>query len=127
MDWPDVEELLIGWLRARGFDARDELDNQLLDELPVVQVERVPGGGDDGLRLERALMDVDVYAATSTEASAMAREIRRLLLSELRGSTLPEAVIGRVGTLTPPAKRPYENTGLRRYGATYEIFLHPVS
>ncbi|WP_031189810.1 MULTISPECIES: hypothetical protein [Streptomyces] len=127
MDWPDVETLLIGWLRERGYDARDELDNDLLDELPVVQVEALPAGDDDGLRLERALLDIDVYAADSVAASAMSGQIRHLLLNELRGSKLPEAVVGKVATVARPARRPYENTALRRYGATYEIYLHPVS
>lgn len=127
MGWPDVETLLIGWLRHRGYDARDELDNDLLDELPVVQVEALPAGDDDGFRLERVLLDVDVYAADATAASALSGQIRHLLLTELRGSTLPEAVIGKVATVARPAKRPYENTALRRYGATYEIYLHPVS
>lgn len=126
MNWPDAEVMVIGWLRDRGMDARDELDNDLLDELPVVRVNRIPGGGDDGFRLDQAFMDIDVFAATSDAASALSREIRRLFLAELRGSEITEAVIGAVTTVSPPARRPYENTGLRRHGATYSIYFHPV-
>lgn len=126
----DVELLVIQWLQSQlgsGVTVRDELDNNLLDELPTVQVERLPAGDDDGYRLDRALVDVDVYAATRGSAIALAIQIRGLLLGSLPGSTTGGAVVGRVKTEAAPGARPYENTGLRRIGATYEIHSHPVS
>jgi hypothetical protein len=125
----DVELEVMKWLRPQlGPDVvvRDELDNNLLDELPTVQVQRIPTGGDDGIRLDRAFVDVDVYAATRADAIALSATIRGLLLGELRGSSTEAAVFGRVGTISPPAVRPYENTALRRVGATYEIYSHPA-
>jgi hypothetical protein len=125
----DVELQVMKWLRARldpDVVVRDELDNNLLDELPTVQVQRIPAGGDDGIRLDRAFVDIDVYAATRAEAIALSATIRGLLLGELRGSSTEEAVFSRVGTISPPAIRPYENTSLRRVGATYEIYSHPA-
>ncbi|MEU8829330.1 hypothetical protein [Streptomyces sp900116325] len=125
----DVELVLIGWLQARlGEDVlvRDETDNNLLNELPTVQIEAV-GGNDDGFRLDRPLVDVNVYAATRGAAISLAGTVRDLILHELRGSSTESAVFGRTGTVSLPAVRPYENTGLRRVGATYEIFCHPVS
>ncbi|MGW7597205.1 phage tail termination protein [Streptomyces antimycoticus] len=123
----DIELELIGWTQAR-VDAvvRDELDNNLLTELPTVQIEAV-GGDDDGFRLDRALVDVNVYAATRAEAIALAATVRGLYLTQLRGSTTANAAFGMVRALTRPAVRPYENTALRRVGATYEIYSHPVS
>lgn len=126
----DVELLIIEWLQAQlgsGVVVRDELDNNLLNELPTVQVERLPAGDDDGFRLDRALVDIDVYAATRGAAVAMALQVRGLLLGSLPGSTTGGAVVGRVRTEAAPGVRPYENTGLRRVGATYEIHSHPVS
>lgn len=125
----DVELELIGWTQARvasGVVVRDELDNNLLNELPTVQIE-VVGGGDDGFRLDRALVDVNVYAATRAEAIALAAEVHGLYLTELRGSKTTVAVFGAVSTITRPAVRPYENTALRRVGATYAIHSHPAS
>lgn len=125
----DVELLVIEWLRSHLDDSvivRDELDNSLAAELPTVQVQRVAAGGDDGFRVDRAFIDVDVYHGTRGEAIALALEARGLLLTGLPGSTTGGAVIGAVRTLTPPAIRPYENTGLRRVGATYEIYSHPA-
>ena len=125
----DVEVELIGWLQARLGEAvvvRDELDNNLLNELPTVQVQ-VVGGDDDGLRLDRPFVDIDVYHSTRGEAIGLAATVHGLLLTVLRGSTTANAVFGSVGTLSRPAARPYENTALRRVGGTYEIYCHPVS
>lgn len=126
----DIELDLIEWLQAKtGSEVvvRDEVDNNLLNELPTVQVQRVPVGGDDGLRLDRALVDIDVFAATRADAIALAASIRGWLLAELVGSQTGRAVYGRITSSPPPAVRPYENTGLRRVGATYQIYSHPVS
>lgn len=125
----DVEGLVIGWLQEAlgdGVVVRDELDNNLANELPTVQVVELPGE-DDGFRLSRALVDINVYAATRAAATVLLATVHGLLLMTFRGSSLPNAVVGRVGVVTGPAPRPYENVGLRRRGATYEIFLHPVS
>ncbi|MEH0417793.1 hypothetical protein [Streptomyces sp. B21-083] len=126
----DVELEVMVWLRARldsSVAVRDELDNNLLNELPTVQVQRIPAGGDDGIRLDRAFVDIDVYAATRPAAIALSATVRGLLLAELRGTVTDNAVFCRIGTITPPAQRDYENTALRRVGATYEIYSHPVS
>jgi hypothetical protein len=125
----DVELELIVWTRARvasGIVVRDELDNNLAAELPTVQIE-VVGGDDDGIRLDRALVDVNVYAATRAEAVALAAQLHGLYLTELRGSATETAVFGLVSTVSRPAIRPYENTDLRRVGATYAIHSHPAS
>ncbi|WP_282790932.1 hypothetical protein [Streptomyces sp. CC224B] len=125
----DVEAELIARGAARFPQAvvRDELDNNLLNELPTIQIEQAPGGNDDGLRLSRPLVDINVYAATRAGAIALALQVHAWVTGELRGSTSSTAVIGRTAALALPAVRPYENTGLRRVGATYEIYLHPVS
>lgn len=125
----DVEAELIAAATPRFPTAvvRDEVDNQLLDELPTIQIQQIPGGEDDGLRLARALVDVDIYAATRGDAYALANLVHAWLTGELRGSTTEMAVFGRISPITLPAGRPYENTGLRRVGATYEIYFHPVS
>ncbi|WP_385618526.1 hypothetical protein PXH67_06235 [Streptomyces sp. P8-A8] len=125
----DVELELIGWLQSRlgtGVAVRDELDNNLLKELPTVQVE-VVGGDDDGFRLDRALVDISTYAATRATAIAIATTVHGLILEHLRGSSTTAAVFGSVQALTRPVVRPYENTALRRVGATYQIHSHPVT
>jgi hypothetical protein len=125
----DIELELIGWTQTRlgaGVVVRDELDNNLGNELPTVQIE-VVGGDDDTFRLDRALVDVNVYAATRAAAIALAAQVHGLYLTELAGSKTTNAVFGRVTTVTRPAVRPYENTDLRRVGGTYSLYSHPVS
>jgi hypothetical protein len=129
MIWPDVEIELVAWLSAqRGSGVRvlTELPADLGDVLPAVQVQRV-GGDDDTFRLDRALVDVDVYAASRGDASTLARQVRDDLVMRLRGSSTVGAVFGLVATVSAPQWRPYENINLRRLGATYEVYFHPVS
>ncbi|MEV4783976.1 hypothetical protein AB0K53_00730 [Streptomyces tuirus] len=125
----DIELELITRATARFPSAvvRDELDNQLLNELPTIQINQIPAGDDDGVRLARMLVDIDVYAATRADAITLAREVHTWVTGELRGSHSSTLVISRTGAVTLPAIRPYDNTALRRVGATYEIFCHPVS
>jgi hypothetical protein len=125
----DIEGELIprGQARFPAAVVRDELDNNLLNELPTIQINQIPAGDDDGVRLARMLVDIDTYHRTRAEAFTLAREVHRWVTDELRGSFTSTLVIGRTAALTLPAVRPYENTGLRRVGATYEIFCHPVS
>jgi hypothetical protein len=125
----DVElELIVRTQAYMGSRAvvRDELDNNLLDELPTIKIEVITGD-DDGFRLDRALADFNVYAATRAEAIALAAELHGWILTTLRGSTSATAVISRTGTISRPAIRPYENLSLRRVGGTYEVYSHPVS
>jgi hypothetical protein len=67
----DVELELIARAAARFPDVvvRDELDNNLTNELPTMQIQ-VVGGSDDGIRLDRALVDIDVYHSTRAERAS---------------------------------------------------------
>lgn len=123
----DVEAELVAWLTDQ-LDERTltDLPANLVDALPVVQIQRV-GGGDDGVRLDRAFVAVDVYAVSRQAASTLMGQTRSLLLTGLRGTVTTAAVFTSARTISAPAWRPYENPGLRRFGATFEIFCHPVS
>lgn len=127
MAWPDIEIELVARLGDRlSVRVLTDLPANLAEVLPVIQVQRV-GGSDDGIRLDRALVDSNVYAATRAEASELSGWLRDELVVQLRGVKAAHAVFGRVSTVSAPSWRPYENVGLRRIGATYEIFFHPVS
>lgn len=126
--WPDIEIELVAWLTAAldGVRHCTELPADLLDVLPVNQIQRA-GGDDDNFRLDRALVSLDSYGGTRDAASTLARQTRNELVVNLPGVKTASAVFGRVATVSAPAWRPYENPGLRRMGATYEIYFHPVS
>lgn len=125
----DIEGQLIPRAQAHWPDAvvRDELDNNLANELPTIQIRQVPGGGIEAARLARMLVDIDVYAATRADAFALSGDVLGWVELELRGSKTSTLVIGKAGAVSLPAERPYENAALRRVGATFEIFCHPVS
>ncbi|GGV45614.1 hypothetical protein [Streptomyces spectabilis] len=124
----DVEGELIPRATARFPDAvvRDELDNNLLDELPTIQFLQVPGGGYDGAKLARMLFDMNVYAPTRASAFLLARDAHEWIMHVVRGSTTSTLVVGMVRCLALPAGLPYENKALRRVGGTYEIYCHPA-
>ncbi|WP_406122906.1 hypothetical protein OHQ89_12270 [Streptomyces canus] len=125
--WPDIEAELIVWLKTQlNVRHLTDLPANLTEILPVNQVTRV-GGDDDSIRLDRALVDIDSYGVDRAAASLLARNTRGLLVATLRGIQTTNAVFGRVSTVSAPAWRPYENPNLRRMGATYEIYFHPVS
>ena len=125
--WPDVEIELVAWLDA-ALEVRHltDLPANLLAVLPVNQVQRV-GGDDDGIRLDRALVSIDSYGADRAAASLLARRTRHELVVNLRGVQTAAAVFGGVSTISAPNWLPYENPALRRMGAIYEIYFHPVS
>lgn len=125
--WPDVEIELVAWLTST-LNVRHctDLPADLVATLPVNQVQRI-GGDDDSFRLDRALISLDSYGATREAASTLARQTRHELVNNLPGVKSTAAVFGRVSTVSAPAWRPYENPSLRRMGATYEIYFHPVS
>ncbi|MDX3549508.1 hypothetical protein PV724_44340 [Streptomyces europaeiscabiei] len=123
----DVEAELVAWSTAE-LDVRvvTDLPANLVDVLPVVQFQRI-GGDDDTIRLDRAFVEVNVYAETRQAASQLMARTRSLLLTQLRGTTTSAAVFTSSRTISAPAWRPYENPALRRFGASFEIFCHPVS
>lgn len=123
----DVEAELVAFLKAElAVRVVTDLPANLVEELPVVQIQRA-GGDDDTFRLDRAFVDIDVYAAARPAASQLMAQTRSLLLVTLRGATTASAVFTSARTISAPTWRPYENQNLRRFGVTFEIFCHPVS
>lgn len=125
--WPDVERVLLDWLRPQlpGTRLVTELPADLEARLPVVQILRVGGGRDFSWRLDLARVDVEVYAATRAAAAGLAGQVRTLL------ATLPNvqtsgAVVVRVIEETGPSWRPEANPNLRRFGMTLRVVLRPA-
>ncbi|MEV7013273.1 hypothetical protein [Streptosporangium sp. NPDC051022] len=123
----DVEALLTSWIEATvdNVHAMSETPNDLDDLLPAAKIRRI-GGPYDGFRLDRATVDVDVFDATRDGASAVALHIQWALHNLLARNKTGDAVVTRVETLTGPRPLPYDNSGLRRFGATYRITVHPA-
>lgn len=121
MPFADVEKLLVGWLGTNlGVRVLTDTPLNLADILPVVRVTRF-GGADTDVVLDRANVDVDCYAATRLDAYTLCEQVRGALLFSLAGKTVSRVTVARVQTISGPAWRPWDNTSLRRFGATYQL------
>jgi hypothetical protein len=120
--YPDVERLLVTYLGgALGVRVVTDLPSNLQQILPLVQVGRL-GGADDVIGLDRASVDVDVYAAGRAASVALAERCREALRMDLPGQTLGVVTVAAVRTTLGPTWRPYDDTtNVRRFGATYQI------
>lgn len=124
----DLEALLTGWLSevAGGLaGASTRTPPDLEQRLPWVRVALL-GGPYDGFRIDRPLVDLESFAATAAEASALARQIQGLLYSDLLGRTYGGAVVARVRTDVGTRPLPYDNPAVHRYGGTYRLAVHPA-
>lgn len=128
----DAEELtrafLLPLMVAGGFAKRivTELPAGLEKFLPLIQVERI-SGPDVVPSLDQPVMDVEVFAADRPSAKALADRVRVALRYGMNGFQYGGAVVASVDTVQGPGWRPYNNTQLRRVGATYRITLHNQS
>lgn len=121
-----VEPLLIAWFgHDLKVDATTETPPHLEEKIPLVQVVRI-SGADDGFRLDRPLVDVDVFAATRLAAAQLADQARASLRRLRWHGVFGGAVVTDVATVTGPRWLPYDNTAVRRYGATYRLAVHPA-
>lgn len=124
--FPDIEILLVAYLKAET-DKRvvTDLPANLDTLLPVIRVTRV-SGADRDYRLDRPIVDIDVFATNRTGASTLARQVLDLMRDHLQrgGAVQPTGVVTSVETLSGPRWLPDPNPNLRRFSATYEVCVH---
>jgi hypothetical protein len=126
--FPDVEILVIAYLKAK-MNRRVVTDlpagDALAAALPIFRVARV-SGEDQDYKLDRPIIDVDVFAATRSDASTLSRQAQTWLRQHLpyEDSVQPTGVVTSVDTVVGPRWLPDTNTNLRRFGASYEVTLH---
>lgn len=127
LPYVDIERVLVGWLStALSCRVLTDLPANLAAEVPLVQIARY-GGGDYLPGLDEVLLDVDAFGPDRASAVALAEAARYQLRFVLAGTQIGGAVITRVETIEAPSFRPYDNTNLRRFGASYRLFVHIVS
>lgn len=93
--------------------------------LPVIFVERI-SGAELNNRLDRPIIDVDVYALDRAQCQDIAETIRQHLRSELPGTVFDGVVFTRARTIIAPRRLAHANPRLFRYSANYELLLHPA-
>ena len=128
MAWADVETILGETLTAHfGNDITGWVTrlpaNDIRPHMPLLVVTRF-GGGYDGLAIDEAAVDVDVYASSQEGAKALAGRAV-LYLTGLRNHTADGHVLTRVQVMTSPIRRPYDSKQqVHRYGAALRVSVH---
>jgi hypothetical protein len=119
-----VEQLLAAWLGAQlsvGFYT--ELPANIASSVPLIQV--VDIGGTETVRtFDEVLLDVETFAigrAASRDLSAKARHALRYVLP---GQRLGTGVAALCDVVTSPRWLPWDQTDVRRFGATYRVVIH---
>lgn len=136
-EFEDLEGSLVAWLRGLGIARRVVTERpsnlQSADVLPLAEISDV-GGPEVARGLDAATVDVDCYhigsgtgmtaVSAREQARGFANEVRRAFQYQLPGTTLiGGAVVGRVHVARRPVWLPYDDTNIRRVGATYEIYF----
>jgi len=132
--FPSIEQLLVAFLPTiEGVppDVTSELPHNFQDAdgptamIPVVFVERI-SGAELNPRLDRPIVDVDVYSFDRAEAQDIAETIRWVLRDMLPGNIVDGVVFTRTRTVIAPRRLAHANPRLFRYSANYELVLHPA-
>lgn len=130
--FPSIEKLMVAYLpTVTGIHCTTELphDFQNVDGptglLPVTFVERISGADLDP-RLDRPIVDIDVYAGDRGQGQDLAELIRMDLRFNLPGKVFGGAVFTRVRTVVAPRLLPHANPRVKRFSANYELLLHPA-
>jgi hypothetical protein len=120
---PDMELLLIGWLQPLFPDAR------FCTELPAaitettVHVTRISGAARD-IRVDRPIVDVDVYAATHATSVSVAQAVEAVIRTARNVTVTDVGILLSATTVNGPRWLPEPNPDLRRRSATYEFYVH---
>ena len=129
MSYPSVDEVLAAWLPevvdgVRTWTTDDLLPTSLTYLLPLVQIVTY-SGADHTVGIDDASVDVDVYAPTRVVALEVAEQIRVVVRTQLVG-VVGGVTVSYTRTVQRPTSRPYDNTSIRRVGASYMIRTHAV-
>ena len=129
VEFGNLEVILRAWVAPLLDGARvvSELPGDLETNLPLLPIVR--GGGEDPrtfMCLDRAVIDVDAWGATRTDACGLAEALRLRFRRDLPNTVLDGFVFTWVTTQVAPRWQPDPNPKVRRYTATYEVGLHPA-
>lgn len=91
----------------------------------TARISRISGAPRD-IYIDRPIVDIDVFGpkGEAGNVSTAANEIQACVLS-LMSRKVQNGVIQHAVTIAGPRSLPEANTNLVRYGATYEIQIHP--
>jgi hypothetical protein len=123
--FPDVEQLLVGWLSGpqSGVDTYAYCTRLPASITQItVRVSRT-SGANRSIRVDRPIVDIDVYALSEADGAAAARLVQQAVLS-MRGVTTQDGYVQLCTTVIGPRWMPDVNPELFRFGASYEFHTH---
>lgn len=125
MSWAGVERMLVDWLTTDlGHRVCTELPADLGSVLPLIHVVRVGGPHHASTPyFQMPTINVDSFAADRGAATDLAEAVDVSLRRRLPGSTVLGARVGRTATITGPGFRAWDDSTLRRMGASYQLWL----
>jgi hypothetical protein len=134
-----ASESVVRSLLATHFDgtarAVTELPANLETQVPLIEVERIGGVSSFPALLDWPRMDVWCYAAASgtpgvdgylsarENARALAEQVRAFFLFQLPGQSAAGGFVSTVTEQQAPVWRPFDNTDVRRFQATYSFAI----
>lgn len=122
----DVESLVQTFLT--GFLPEGRICTETPDKMervvPVVQVTRITGGG--RRNLDMAVIDIDVFHIDRDDARKFAERVRDAMLYSLPGKSVGPGFVTGCDNPIGPVFRNWENQNMRRFGATYEVWVKPT-
>jgi len=129
--FPSIETLMALWLPTQvgvhvtAESWADFTGDPPAGELPLIVLDRVSGADLDP-KMDRPIIDIDVYGRTRAEAQDLAEEIRFALRDTLPNLIVDNVVFTRTRTIVAPRSLAHGNPLIRRYSATYELVLHLI-
>lgn len=135
--WPDVELVVRSWLVANlpaSINVRTETDATFGTStpnasmtLPLVLVQRVPGGSlDANLSTDSAAVDVECFAATRAAMWTLYQQVHAWMLRILTQST-QYGTVDDIEVANGVGELNYNNPDLRRCVTTYRVSTRPNS
>jgi hypothetical protein len=122
--FPDIQALVIGWMLDQPAITGSPC-SKLPDPITgtFIRVLRI-SGANRSIRVDRPIIDVDVFSDDEADAASQALLVQNLLLFSLWDTTTPLGYIQQVTTVIGPRWMPETNQDLVRYGASYELHSH---
>ena len=127
--YPSTDQLLRTALAQQFSSARvcTDLPADLEQTLPTIQLTRF-GGSDEVITMDMGITDIDVWAATRTDADVLAAQVRTWMRLHLPGRTYTgptgAGTFARVRTQTGAQPRPSGNPDVKRVGMVMEVWVH---
>lgn len=123
--FPDVEQLLVSWLGGpdSGVSAYRYctiLPGSITET--TVRIEHT-SGANRSIRVDRPIVDVDVYALDVADGKLAAKLIAQAILN-MRSVRTTDGTVQSARTVIGPRWLPDINPAVYRFGASYELSTH---